>query len=397
MTPEKESLDDEMDGSPCPSSPFSRASTLPLEMVWDSTSPSQLSARSEPGFSVLRASSVSPRMVHLASGLAEIGPIGGSAPGAGAATSSAHGGASIISPVPIFSLALASPIPSPMIPSLTRISPANNGASSRILHSSPCRSLKGSLQSQSSSDLSPRFSSSQPHNSPHADPNAFFLSSSISSLEDCASTTTDSSDYGRFSDDPPSPPPATQFFSTPDSVSLLPSFGSHTSPSIPLGSTYDIPSRSNSDGTRRLRARTVHAERSSLLSNPENCPEVVSSPTRSRGGTSSGIAQRTTTTFLSNPRPGPTRGRKDSATNRPKPKLSESVELPKVVPVSGLIPNLKGVTLSTSNTIPASPSRPKPLLPHLKRSGERFFRLTAQTVRFDPILVPFLALFFSPN
>lgn len=193
-------------------------------------------------------------------------------------------------------------------------------------------------------------------------------------MEDFISSTTDSLDIARFD--------AARFDEELNPVSDLiysPEMrhAAATSPSIPRYGSLGFPLRNSSDGTRvRSRARTMHAERPTVRG--EAC-EVAPSPTRSRGGVPTPPTQRTTT-FLSNPRPAPNRARRESL-SRPKPRLSESVELPKSLPAlsSGLIPPLPSLS-SSSASPPASPSRPLPRLPTFHRGDVNCHRITHQTL-----------------
>lgn len=384
-----------------------RGNTTGADMLspWDSPSSRPVSARSEPGYSVLRSFTTSPMMSHLSSGLAELQPIGDN--------SSALVQAS---PPPVFSLALAtSPVPSPAISS--RVSPRCGGASSRILYSPPCRSLRSPL-SQSYSDH-PRYSQ---------------LGESSSSLvstssDEYASTTTDNSsermsfDSRRFSDEIPCPAlsysgtasssSSTLFGTNPHSQSQQhlhhqpqwhipssptvitghtssPSFGSRTLPIIPAGDS-DRPHRANSDvNPARSRSRTLHSVDRHYCSgtsptSPGNKQHAdifgqheISSPTRSRGGNPNTVGQRTAN-FMSNPRPSINRQRRESI-SRPKPKLSgEGPTFPKEVPVGGLIPDIKPTPI-----VPPSPSRPQGRLPYFHKKGDvTCNRISNSTVRIE--------------
>jgi len=370
---------------------------------WDSPSPRPLSAHNDSIYSALRASTTSPMMTTLASGLAELQPIG-----------DANAVSVQASPPPVFSLALASP--TPITPALIfRVSPCCNGASSRILHSSPRPSLQSPL-SQSYSDHS-RYSHL-------GDSSSSLLSTSASSSDDFASTTTDNSSVSfdfphRYSDELPRPtlphhaspslhssntilttfnhhhPQPQNGESISGAAISSPSFGSRTSP-IPLDMNgLGSPNRANPDSTAvRSRSRTLHSidryycsgaspssasgEKPSVgHANGDHFSQIdVSSPTRSRGGKPNNVGQRTAN-FLSNPRPSITRQRRESL-SRPKPKpFTDGAPRPKDVAIKGgLIPEL------SSALAPSSPSRPQGKLPYFHKKGDiTCNRISSQTVR----------------
>lgn len=361
MTPDKGDGMEELSPcsvSPTPSSPFSSASTVPfgdMQGGWDSPGSGRLYASSEPCFSLLRAASISPRMTHLASGIAELSPFtaAGLASASPISACGSHG-----------SLASSSPIPSPVTSPLNRIPlRQGGGGSSRSLNApnSMMRQSQTSVSPQNLSDSAPLPTSPRPY----GESQGYFLSSSFSSLEDCASATTDSSDMRRISEE------LQRGFN--DQIYELPRTAAATSPSLSRYSHLAAPTRSNSDNARlRNRASTMSYEREHV---------VAPSPTRSRGGTPTASSQRAAA-YHNHPKLALNQTRRGSySQSMPKPKLNESHDKngQKREP---LIPTLQEpLQPSTLSSSSSSPSETPTSLPFLHLNDKNCHRITNHTLK----------------